>query len=294
MKKVHFLRCLLTTCYTIFTMSSLLPLFVTLMSLIGSELVSAEEPLVSAPTLSPSALRTVTSRPTASPTPAPIDQHSGMGHFNMSDFLILFAFVAFTWAAGYLHHKFYPPQEAHPRWDTPAEITANTVARFQQMVKGFYFQTVTEETLVNASSKMASNSKNDQVPDEADANESSNDPDIETGGKSSNDRDIQTIKQTKINQNDDRDEEQINQQNEGGAEEPIGDTSKRSIADTDVVSWRPSRYEECPICLEEFDVGATVCKSKQHGCDHVFHEECIKVWLLQHDNCPCCRTNVMK
>ena len=43
----------------------------------------------------------------------------------------------------------------------------------------------------------------------------------------------------------------------------------------------------CPICLEDFLNGDTVCLSAV--CPHVFHVSCMKQWLLRHDACPCCR-----
>jgi hypothetical protein len=37
--------------------------------------------------------------------------------------------------------------------------------------------------------------------------------------------------------------------------------------------------------------GETVIASKY--CPHLFHKECILVWLEKHDMCPCCRTNMV-
>ena len=45
---------------------------------------------------------------------------------------------------------------------------------------------------------------------------------------------------------------------------------------------------ECSICLEEFD--NTLCKKL--NCEHYFHPECIKNWLLKQSvNCPVCRSD---
>jgi hypothetical protein len=50
----------------------------------------------------------------------------------------------------------------------------------------------------------------------------------------------------------------------------------------------------CTICLEDYKLGDEVCRSRNAaiaGCTHKFHSHCIKDWLMNHDDCPCCRTN---
>mmetsp|Transcript_7929 Transcript_7929/g.11974 ORF Transcript_7929/g.11974 Transcript_7929/m.11974 type:complete len:479 (-) Transcript_7929:113-1549(-) len=49
--------------------------------------------------------------------------------------------------------------------------------------------------------------------------------------------------------------------------------------------------DECNICLSTFQVGDRAAWSKHHfnGCIHVFHDECMKRWLLVRDGCPICR-----
>ncbi|KZV31835.1 hypothetical protein F511_25948 [Dorcoceras hygrometricum] len=44
--------------------------------------------------------------------------------------------------------------------------------------------------------------------------------------------------------------------------------------------------QSCPICLEDFDLG---CQVVSMPCSHVFHEECIKMWLRYSHYCPLCR-----
>jgi hypothetical protein len=46
----------------------------------------------------------------------------------------------------------------------------------------------------------------------------------------------------------------------------------------------------CQICLQEFKVGDRVSWST--GCNHVYHLNCIKEWLLKKKDCPYCR-NIM-
>ena len=48
---------------------------------------------------------------------------------------------------------------------------------------------------------------------------------------------------------------------------------------------------ECVICLsgfEEGEVGRSLPK-----CGHVFHVECIDMWLSSHCNCPICRAPIV-
>merc|ERR1712003_86015 len=50
---------------------------------------------------------------------------------------------------------------------------------------------------------------------------------------------------------------------------------------------------ECSICMETYETGETVFWSKHKNCKHLFHEKCIKQWLLEHDDCPICRNNLL-
>eukprot|EP00586_Coscinodiscus_wailesii_P000389 CAMPEP_0172487304 /NCGR_PEP_ID=MMETSP1066-20121228/16333_1 /TAXON_ID=671091 /ORGANISM="Coscinodiscus wailesii, Strain CCMP2513" /LENGTH=479 /DNA_ID=CAMNT_0013253837 /DNA_START=365 /DNA_END=1804 /DNA_ORIENTATION=+ len=45
----------------------------------------------------------------------------------------------------------------------------------------------------------------------------------------------------------------------------------------------------CYICLCEYEVGDEVSWSRNPQCEHAFHKECITRWLLDRDDCPCCR-----
>jgi hypothetical protein len=66
-------------------------------------------------------------------------------------------------------------------------------------------------------------------------------------------------------------------------------------------SWRAAESslrmfakQECSICLENYEGGETICLPKTEDCIHIFHEDCISVWLTNHDDCPLCRTDLMK
>jgi hypothetical protein len=42
----------------------------------------------------------------------------------------------------------------------------------------------------------------------------------------------------------------------------------------------------CTICFSEFTKGEKINKLQ---CNHLFHLECIKNWLLQEKKCPVCK-----
>jgi hypothetical protein len=51
---------------------------------------------------------------------------------------------------------------------------------------------------------------------------------------------------------------------------------------------------ECSICLSGYDQEEKLAWPKSHKCcNHVFHEECIKLWLKEHDDCPLCRRKIL-
>ncbi|XP_022747189.1 E3 ubiquitin-protein ligase ATL31-like [Durio zibethinus] len=47
---------------------------------------------------------------------------------------------------------------------------------------------------------------------------------------------------------------------------------------------------ECAVCLNEFQDDETLRLIPK--CDHVFHPECIDIWLASHTTCPVCRANL--
>lgn len=46
---------------------------------------------------------------------------------------------------------------------------------------------------------------------------------------------------------------------------------------------------ECAVCLSDLDEGQMA--RRLPGCKHVFHRECIDVWLASNASCPICRGN---
>lgn len=76
-------------------------------------------------------------------------------------------------------------------------------------------------------------------------------------------------------------------------EAPTGNNDTSSTASIDLerqASWEvDSTGIECTICYESLAVGDVVSWSPHVACGHLFHHVCIKEWLLDHTDCPCCR-----
>uniref|UniRef100_A0A183C3U8 RING-type domain-containing protein n=1 Tax=Globodera pallida TaxID=36090 RepID=A0A183C3U8_GLOPA len=49
---------------------------------------------------------------------------------------------------------------------------------------------------------------------------------------------------------------------------------------------------ECAVCLGNFEAGDKV--RPLPPCEHIFHTECIELWLKKHNNCPLCRAEIFK
>ncbi|MFS7950101.1 putative transcription factor C2H2 family [Helianthus anomalus] len=45
---------------------------------------------------------------------------------------------------------------------------------------------------------------------------------------------------------------------------------------------------DCIVCLSEVGSGETFAMLER--CGHGFHVECVEAWLIDHPNCPLCRT----
>jgi len=53
-----------------------------------------------------------------------------------------------------------------------------------------------------------------------------------------------------------------------------------------------SKASDCSICIDDFEEGEKLILLPR--CDHVFHRECIKPWLLERQGrCPLCKTGVI-
>lgn len=61
----------------------------------------------------------------------------------------------------------------------------------------------------------------------------------------------------------------------------------------DDYSMETEEEDVCPICIMPFEKGEEACWPKNPQCDHVFHTKCLKPWLMDHSECPCCRKDCL-
>ena len=52
-----------------------------------------------------------------------------------------------------------------------------------------------------------------------------------------------------------------------------------------------SEIDPCSICLADYKEGDVKISSTH--CDHIFHYSCLLEWLIEHDDCPNCRSSVL-
>jgi hypothetical protein len=55
-------------------------------------------------------------------------------------------------------------------------------------------------------------------------------------------------------------------------------------------SGKGASWTECAVCLGVIHVGATV--KLLPACAHIYHVDCIDLWLSSHPTCPLCRCRV--
>lgn len=70
-------------------------------------------------------------------------------------------------------------------------------------------------------------------------------------------------------------------------------SSSASILLSTSATSTPSVSTACSICLNEYESTDQVSTSKKDGCDHMFHKECLEVWLSKHSSCPYCRMELL-
>lgn len=69
--------------------------------------------------------------------------------------------------------------------------------------------------------------------------------------------------------------------------------SIRSNSSLSIRSNSSLSIPECSICLEAYEKGDKISSAKIDTCIHVFHEECLTLWLKENDDCPLCRCNIL-
>ncbi|CAB9521247.1 H2 finger protein [Seminavis robusta] len=52
--------------------------------------------------------------------------------------------------------------------------------------------------------------------------------------------------------------------------------------------------QDCPVCLAPLQKGDDVAASDNDKCPHIFHRECVYMWLLRKTDCPMCRHTFLK
>ncbi|KAF7021765.1 hypothetical protein CFC21_034659 [Triticum aestivum] len=83
-------------------------------------------------------------------------------------------------------------------------------------------------------------------------------------------------------------------QGQGQAQQPKHGLDAATIALFPSFPYRRDRSasapDECAVCLRVVDEGETV--RQLPSCKHLFHQECVDVWLLSNASCPVCRGKV--
>lgn len=75
-----------------------------------------------------------------------------------------------------------------------------------------------------------------------------------------------------------------------GDEEAVRPASEESIMGLELVRIEQGSVglagEECAVCLDEFATGSEV---RRMPCSHIYHQDCIVLWLGTSNLCPMCR-----
>lgn len=69
--------------------------------------------------------------------------------------------------------------------------------------------------------------------------------------------------------------------------------SLRSNTDSSTNSICSCAQLDCSICLQAYENGEQIALAKTDKCNHVFHKECIQMWLIENDDCPLCRCQII-
>ena len=71
-----------------------------------------------------------------------------------------------------------------------------------------------------------------------------------------------------------------------------GGLSENEFASLPIINYIEGVNENilCSICLNDYNQNERVVQLP--GCNHLFHFECVRLWLNTHLECPYCRSNV--
>lgn len=83
----------------------------------------------------------------------------------------------------------------------------------------------------------------------------------------------------------------IDQNINGNAPPPAPEEAIRALPkkNVDEQMLGPELTAECSICMDPAELGTEVTELP---CKHWFHNDCIEVWLKQHNTCPHCRRSI--
>ncbi|KAH7433176.1 hypothetical protein KP509_07G057400 [Ceratopteris richardii] len=83
---------------------------------------------------------------------------------------------------------------------------------------------------------------------------------------------------------------------QGGSDEPPPQgVDPAFLEKLPLIAYSPRKKKgsivECVVCLTDFEEGETLCQLPK--CKHVFHKDCIDMWLFTHTTCPLCRRSLI-
>lgn len=66
--------------------------------------------------------------------------------------------------------------------------------------------------------------------------------------------------------------------------------------DSDIISPGEDAVDAvtCSICLCPYQAQDEIASSKNNCCNHIYHADCLMLWLSKNDVCPMCRDNMLK
>lgn len=90
---------------------------------------------------------------------------------------------------------------------------------------------------------------------------------------------------------------QIRMQQEEGSEHPTSKEALLRLKDFKMDESRCKKVDgkleppNCIICVSDIEIGASTLMLP---CAHMFHSQCVKIWLEKHNTCPVCRFELPK
>ena len=95
------------------------------------------------------------------------------------------------------------------------------------------------------------------------------------------------------NQEDDRNNNNNSNNNSSNSSQNVISRAWMTTLETVDNARNASMSPECSICLDCYSENEELAWPKTSKCNHIFHAECIKMWLKDHNECPLCRVNIL-